>query len=84
MTKLAKLTKFLDRLDASEIHYVISSVREAAVMVAVTIPGERWEVEFMADGEVEVEIFTSDDEIYEFEMVETLFERHSDRDGPTI
>ena len=28
-------------------------------MVLVAVPGERWEVEFFADGEIEVEIFRS-------------------------
>ena len=52
MAKLGKLTDFLDRLDEVDLHYTITSVREAAVMVSVTLPGERWEVEFMKDGEV--------------------------------
>jgi len=52
MAKLGKLTDFLDRLDEVDLHYTITSVREAAVMVGVTLPGERWEVEFMKDGEV--------------------------------
>ena len=42
MAKLSKLTKFLDRLDGADIHYTLSSVREGAVMVGVTVPGERW------------------------------------------
>lgn len=28
-------------------------------MVEVAVPGERWEVEFFADGEVAVEVFRS-------------------------
>ena len=40
MAKLSKLTDFLDRLDEAEIHYHLSSLREGAVMVEITVPGE--------------------------------------------
>lgn len=33
-------------------------------MVQVTVPGERWEFEFLADGSVEVEKSISDGSIY--------------------
>ena len=47
-------------------------------MVSVSIPGERWEVEFMSDGEVEVEIFSTDGEIHDESMFDELFERNAD------
>ena len=78
MAKLSKLTTFLDRLDEADIHYTLSSVREAAVMVGVTVPGERWESEFMADGDIAIEIFKSDGEIQDDSVIEDLFERHSE------
>ena len=77
MAKLSKLTKFLDRLDSADLHYNLSSVREGAVMVGVTVAEERWEVEFMSDGEVEVERFKSDGEIHDFSIVDELFQRHA-------
>lgn len=73
--KLSKLTNFLDRLDDADIHYTLTSIREEAVLVGITIPGQRWEVEFMADGDIEVEIFQSDGDVREFDAVEELFER---------
>ena len=73
MSKLSKLTKFLDRLDDADIHYTLSSIREASVLVAITLPEARWEVEFAADGDVEVEIFKSDGEIYDADMLKQLF-----------
>ena len=76
--KLATLTDFLDRLDDADIHYTLTSVREGAVMVGVTVPDERWEIEFMSDGEVEIEVFKSDGEIHDDSIIEELFERHSD------
>lgn len=76
--ELIKLTNFLDRLDDADIHYSLSSLREAAVLVSVVIDDERWEVEFMSDGEVEVEIFTTDGEIHDESMLDELFERGDD------
>lgn len=76
--KLSKLTNFLDRLDGADIHYTITSVREGAVMVGVTVPGERWEVEFMSDGDVEVEVFKSDGEILDYSSIGDLFQRSSE------
>ena len=78
MAKLKKLTDFLDRLDDADLHYTLSSVRESAVMVGVTVPNQRWEVEFMADGDVEVEVFKSDGEIRDLSMINELFERDSE------
>lgn len=78
MAKLSKLTKFLDRLDQADMHYTLSSVREGAVLVGVTVPGERWEVEFMADGDVEIEVFKSDGEIHDDSIIEELFSRDSE------
>jgi len=47
-------------------------------MVEVAVPGERWEVEFLKDGSVEVEIFRSDGQIHDVAMLQQLIEKHSD------
>jgi hypothetical protein len=78
MAKLKKLTDFLDRLDEADMHYTLSSVREGAVMVGVTVPNQRWEIEFMADGDVEVEVFESSGDIRDLSAVSELFERNAD------
>ena len=75
MAELKVLTKFLDRLDSSDIHYTLSSVREGAIMVGVTVPEERWEIEFQANGQIEIEVFQSDGEIHDDSILEDLFER---------
>jgi hypothetical protein len=49
-------------------------------MVSVAVPGERWEIEFLADGSVEVERFTSAGEIYGEEALDELFVLYSDFD----
>lgn len=54
-----KLVEFLADLDNRRVPYRLNRVRDA-VMVEVATPGKRWEVEFMDDGSVEVEVFQSD------------------------
>jgi hypothetical protein len=49
-------------------------------MATVVVAGERWEVEFFADGHVEVEIFRSTDEAVRegHELLEKLFLREGE------
>jgi hypothetical protein len=54
------LLQFLDRLDESAVPYHLARVRREAIMVQFALPGERWEVEFLDDGAIEVERFASD------------------------
>ena len=58
-----KLTTFLKRLEEAHIHSTLAYHREDTIMVLVTVPGERWEVEFWGDGAIEVERFVSHGEI---------------------
>lgn len=74
MSSLAELQAFLTRLKATNTHFDLASVREGAVMVVVTLPGERWEVEFFADRKPEVEIFRSDGHIFGPEKFAALWE----------
>ncbi|WP_309707322.1 hypothetical protein [Armatimonas sp.] len=55
------LLNFLDDLERTRIYYRLERNRPEAIMVRVDIPGERWEVEFFADGSIEVEVFRSTD-----------------------
>jgi hypothetical protein len=69
---------FLSQLDASRTHYSLTSVREGGVMVHVALPGERWEVEYFADREPEVEVFRSDGTIGGPEKVAELLREAAD------
>ncbi|MFL5804291.1 MAG: hypothetical protein ACJ8CR_21420 [Roseiflexaceae bacterium] len=74
---LSKVLAFLDRLEEVKIPYTLAHVRET-IMVKITVPGERWEVEFFEDGEVEVERFISTGVIEDEEALDRLFAEHSD------
>jgi hypothetical protein len=78
MSKLSKLTQFLDRLDEADFHYTLSSVTEDAVTVSVRSGDERWEVEFSGNGDIEVEVFKSDGETGDASMIDELFEPDDD------
>ncbi|MCM3629480.1 hypothetical protein M3194_19255 [Paenibacillus glycanilyticus] len=47
-------------------------------MVEVAVPGQRWEIEFMDDGTIEIEKFISDGEIYDAAELEVLLKGFSD------
>ncbi len=79
-----KLTAFLAQLDAERIDYSLAHQREDAVLVAVAVPGERWEVEFFVDGSVEVERFVSNDEIYDEAVLQELFDRYAGFHDPPV
>ena len=72
---VADLVAFASRLDEASIRYDVGIYRDA-VMFMITVPGERWEIEFLVDGTVEVEVFTSDGTVSDASTVDALFARH--------
>jgi hypothetical protein len=53
------LLDFLNRLDQTKVWYRLGHTRPESVVVEIALPGWRWEVEFMANGAVEIERFQS-------------------------
>jgi hypothetical protein len=73
-----RLLAFLARLDRAKIHYTLANYREGAVSVEVHLPGEHWEVDFLADGDVDVERYRSNGKIEDASVLEELFVNDSD------
>lgn len=73
-----KLLEFLKKLKEKAISFRLDSVRDESIMVLITVPGQRWEVEFMEEGSVEIEKFLSNGEIFNESELETLFDKFSD------
>ena len=71
------LMDFLDKLEESKIYYRLNRIREG-ILVEIVVPGERWEVEFMPEGEVVIEKFKSDSEMYNESELSVLFDEFSD------
>jgi len=71
------LIQFLSKLEEKKIFYKLNKIRES-ILVEIAVPGERWEVEFFENGEVQVERFFSDGEISGEESLKLLFSQFSD------
>lgn len=72
MNTLKKLIDFLDKLEERRIYYRLNKIRDG-ILVEVSVPGQRWEIEFLADGTIEVEKFVSDGKIENENQIEVLF-----------
>ena len=77
MDGLLKLAKFLDILEADKVYYTLDKIRNG-ILVNVAVPGERWEVEFLVDGCVEVERFKSDGVVEDESALRYLAEHYFD------
>jgi len=76
------LIQLLERLKGSHIYFQLARYRDDAVSIEVFVPGQRWEIDVLTDGEVCVEVFKSAGEIYGSEKLEELIsEFASDRSG---
>lgn len=73
-----RLLSFLSNLEDKKIAYSLNHIRDEAVMVELAVPGERWEIEFLSDGSVEVERFVSTGSLCGEEALSELFEKHAD------
>jgi hypothetical protein len=51
--------KLCAELDRRHVAYEIRNIRENVLMIRVSVPGERWELEFFEDGSIELERFVS-------------------------
>lgn len=74
---LKEFNTFLNKLEENKIFYKLDKVRSEALMVEVVVPGQRWEIEFLDDGTVEIEKFISDKDMYNARELEILFKEFS-------
>jgi hypothetical protein len=54
-----RLIDFLRRLHAAKVPHTLTDHRDDAVTVLAFAPGEYWEIDFLADGEIDIERFRS-------------------------
>lgn len=74
---VARVCEFLDKLEEKGIYYKLNKVRDA-IMVEVAVPGERWEIEFMCDGQIVTEKFKSTGIEFGEEELERLIKEYGD------
>ncbi len=70
---MEQLLDFLNKLEDNHVYYRLNKVRDA-ILVEIAVPGARWEVEFLRDGEIEVEKFISNGEICDGSALDALFD----------
>jgi hypothetical protein len=64
---MRQLLAFLNDLDERKIYYRLNKVSmkpRDSIMVEIAVPGQRWDVEFMEDGSIEIEKFISSGQIF--------------------
>ena len=54
-----RLMKIIHALEAARIYFTVTRYRRDAISVLATVPGERWEIDVLEDGEIEFERFVS-------------------------
>ena len=72
------ITTLLADLRRAKINYRLRDSREEAIGVDVAVPGERWEIDLLPDGSVEVEVFRSDGTLHDEAKLEELLARFAD------
>lgn len=75
---LQRMLGLLRRLADAQIYYTLERNRDDAICVNIVVPGERWEVDFYADGMIETERFVSSGDLGDESWLEELFARFSD------
>ena len=71
------LISFLTKLEERKIYFRLNKIRNS-ILVEIAVPGQRWEVEFFADGDVQVEKFLSNGDIQGKSELDVLFDNFSD------
>jgi hypothetical protein len=59
MTTLEDVLHFCNALNERHASYRLSVDRPEAIRVTLDVPGERWELDFFPDGEVELDRYVS-------------------------
>ena len=75
---ISELLEILSRLKSAKIYYQLSDHTEGAIMIEVSVPGERWEIELHDDGQIGGETFISSGGVRDSEALQELFDRFSD------
>ena len=75
-----QLLSLLDRLDKLKVPHHVRLSRDDAIMVVAHAPGEYWEIEFLQDGDVDIERYRSDGNIDDESVLQELFDLWSDEE----
>ena len=68
----------LARLKAEKLDHRLTQIRDDSIAIEVNVPGEHWEIEFMADGTIDLERFRSQGVVDGREVLDKLIDEFSD------
>ncbi len=74
----SSMLNLLRELESRNIFFTIERHCDEGVMIVASVPGQRWEIEFLEDGEVRIEKFISDGKIIDLAEFQGLLDRFSD------
>jgi hypothetical protein len=77
MKQFSRILAFIRRLEDAGLSYQTAAYREGALSVVVRVPGQYWEVDFLDDGEIDIERFASNGHIDDESVLEELFAQFS-------
>jgi hypothetical protein len=78
------LYRILAQLEAAQIHFTLTRVREETVMIEANVPDRHYEIEVFANGEIEVEVYKSDSQIGGQELIDELLRDYSEPHEPVV
>jgi len=78
LSTIHELVHFLQSLKEASISFKLDHYLDDSISIIITVPGERWEVDINQEGEIQVEIFRSDGELFDASMIDELFRRFTD------
>ncbi|WP_207652730.1 hypothetical protein [Desulfosporosinus sp. FKA] len=80
MDNFKNMNNFLNDLKENKIHFRLNKIRSESITVEVAVPRQRWEIDFMEDGTINVEKFFSDGTIYADDELKLLFNEFPDNE----
>jgi len=75
-----KVLDLVRQLQDAGIYHEMSCYREEAISIVVRVPGQYWEIDFLADGSIGVERFVSNGEIDDESVLEEMIAQFSDEE----
>jgi len=71
---LRKVWRVSERLEAKKIWHEIRAHRYDGVTILAHVPGQYWEIDFLEDGSVDVEVFRSSQTLEDESAIERLID----------
>ena len=78
ISTINELVHLLRKLKEANIYFELDHYLDDSISIKIAVPGEKWEVDIDREGEVQVEIFRSDGEIFDGTMIDDLFKKYTD------